>query len=195
MHGSRQFPMPILAREPACFPEDLFDSLWHDRGDSDSCWWLLYTRSRREKDLMRRLVAQNVPFFCPLIGRRTRSPSGRIQESHVPLFPGYVFLHGGEDERRVSLATNCVSRTMPILDQDRLTAELSRIRQLIDSDVAIMPEDRLGPGVEVRVTSGPLRGQEGIVIERRGRRRLLVAVDLLQRGASVDLDECDVERI
>lgn len=190
-----QDSMPILAREPACFPEDLFSHVENQIRSTDVGWWLVYTLSRREKDLMRRLIVSNIPFFCPLIGKRTRSPSGRIQESYIPLFPNYVFLYGSVDDRRTSLTTNCVSTTVPISDQRCISLELSRINDLINTNMLITPESWLEPGMQVRVTSGPLCGQEGVLIERRGKRRLLVAVNLLQQGASVELDDCDVEQI
>lgn len=190
--------MPILAREVDCYPSNLFEGDW-EAGllPAGRNWWLTYSRSRREKDLSRRLAAAGVSFYCPTISRRTRSASGRVRESWVPLFPGYLFLYGTPDDRVAALSTNCVSATVAVADagEERLVGELRAIRRLIESQVPITPEERLESGQPVRVVSGPLRGQEGIVIERRGRRRLLVALQLLQRGASADLDECDVERV
>ena len=185
--------MPVLAREIDCSPGDLLESVAARQHEADECWWVAYTRSRREKDLMRRLVASRRDFYCPIIGKRSRAPSGRIRTSFVPLFPGYVFLFGSEQDRLAALTTNCVSWANPVADSDRLTHELRQIAALIASQVPITPEERLETGIPVRVMTGPLRGQEGIVIERRGKRRLLVSVDLLQQGASVDLDECDVQ--
>jgi Transcription termination factor nusG len=187
--------MPILAREPDCFPPDLFDAVGAGESAGDARWWLVYTQSRREKDLMRRLGASGVSFYCPVFGRRTRGASGRIRESFVPLFPGYVFLHGSHDARLAALTTNCTSSITPVEDQDRLRRELASVRRLLNSNVPVAPEERLEAGMPVRVITGPLRGQEGAVIERLGKRRLLVTVELLQRGASADLDECDVEPI
>lgn len=187
--------MPILNQEPDCYPSDLFDIDGRDADDVPRQWWLIYTRSRREKELMRRLYAGRLPFYGPMISRRTRSPSGRIRESFIPLFPGYVFLHGSEEERRAALTSNCISRITPVVDEGRLAGELAGIARLIASNAALTPERRLETGAAVRVASGPLKGQEGVVIERRGKRRLLVAIDLLQQGASVDLDECDVQPI
>ena len=40
-----------------------------------------------------------------------------------------------------------------------------------------------------------LAGLEGTVIRRRGAERLLVVVEFLQQGASVQLDDFQVERI
>lgn len=190
--------MPILAREPDCFPGDLFDRVLTPRADGWTAgrqWWLVYTRARREKDLVRRLVTLRVPTYCPTLGRRTRASSGRVREAFVPLFPGYVFLFGSAEERHSGLTTNCISTISPVDDQDRLARELDGIRRLIESNRPILPEERIGPGARVRVTSGPLRGQEGILVERRGKRHLLIVVELLRRGASVEIDECDVEAI
>lgn len=184
--------MPILAPEIDRYPSDLFDNV-RQSGDESDRWWLIYTRSRRDKDLMRRLHAEQVTYYGPLISRRRRSPAGRVRESTMPLFPGYVFLRGTDDQRRLALKTNCISTIIPIDDEERLVRELGGIARLIDSRVAITPEQKLQTGQPVRVASGPLKGQEGVVIERRGKRRLLVAIDLLQQGASVDLDECDLQ--
>lgn len=43
------------------------------------------------------------------------------------------------------------------------------------------------------IRSGPFLGIEGFILRRHGQVRLLVAVDFLQQGASVLLDECEVE--
>lgn len=185
--------MPILSRQPDCYPNDLFHTEQLPSDDLSRHWWLIYTRSRREKELMRRLHSARVPFYGPTIGKRQRSPSGRIRESFVPLFSGYVFMHGSEEERRTALTSNCISTITPVADEDRLFTELAGIARLIATKIPITPEQRLQPGQQVRVASGPLKGQMGIVIDRRGKRRLLVAIDLLQQGASVDLDECDVQ--
>ena len=186
--------MPILAREPDCHPADLLEIADRPRPGDDQ-WWLVYTQSRREKDFMRRLMANDVSFYCPVVSRRTRAASGRVRESFVPLFPGYVFLYGTTDDRVTALTTNCVSSISGVDDQDGLVRELAGLRRLLASNLPIMPEERLERGMQVRVVTGPLRGQEGVVIERLGKRRLLVGVELLQRGASVDLDECDVQPI
>ena len=183
--------MPILPREPDVYPLDLLET-WH-LGDSDARWYLLYTLSRREKELSRRLIDHEVPFYGPMIPRKHRSPSGRERKSYVPLFPGYVFLFGNEDQRVVALQTNCISRVLTVHDPDRLVSDLSQIQTLVELDAPLTPESQLGPGRRVRIRNGALLGVEGVVFQRRGQSRLLVAVDFLQQGASVLLDDYLVE--
>jgi len=187
--------MPTLAAEIDIFPSDLLDREEWTHDAEDRCWWALYTRSRREKELMRRLRALEIPFYGPTIERRGRSPQGRVRTSFIPLFSNYVFLYGNASERYKALTTNCVSRDLSVIDGAQLAFDLRQLHQMIESGAPVVPESRLEAGVAVRVRSGPLAGHEGIVLRRRGETRLLVAVRFLQQGASVQIDECDLERL
>jgi len=185
--------MPILPREPAIYPDDLFS----EQVDlpTDAPWWAIYTLSRREKDLMRRLRAMEIPFYCPLIARKTKSPSGRVRKSHVPLFSGYVFAQGDSEQRLQILQTNCVSRTLEVDDAAQLLLDLNQIHQLIDAEVPMTVESKIEPGQPVRVISGPFAGLEGVVLQRRGVEHLIVSVQFLQQGAAVEIEDFQVERI
>jgi transcription antitermination factor NusG len=185
--------MPILPHEPDIWPESLFQQEAVVQGTGT--WWALYTLPRREKDLMRRLLRMEVPFYSPMVKRRSHSPSGRARTSYVPLFPGYVFLFGSEEQRYKSLTTNCVSRCLEVSDGRQLAADLEQIHKLIVADAPLTPEARIEAGMRIRVRSGPFAGLEGMVIKRRGMQRLLVVVHFLQQGASVQLEDYQVERI
>jgi len=186
--------MPILERETDLFPATLFENI-QSTLDSARRWWALYTRSRREKDLMRRLLAFEIPFYGPTVPQQRRSPAGRIRTSHVPLFSNYVFLWGNPDDRYRALSTNCLSRCLEVSQQDSLTNDLRSVHSLINTGEPVTVEERLEPGRRVRVRSGPLAGQKGTVTERRGQRRLLVVVEFLQQAVSVELDDFEVEAI
>lgn len=186
--------MPILAKEPHLFPDHLFSL--EDLGRSAAeRWWALYTRSRREKQLMRYLLSLQVPFFCPLAPQTRRSPAGRVRTSFLPLFANYVFLYGDGTSHSLALKTNCVSRTIAVPDDRQLTHDLRQIHFLLQKDVPVMPETKVEAGARVRIRSGFLAGLEGIVVKRDRQRRLIVAVDFLQQGASVLLDDFDIEPI
>ena len=186
--------MPILTAEPDLFPHDLLDrENWP--ADGEQCWWALYTRSRCEKELMRRLRAFEIPYYGPTIEKRGRTPKGRINTSFVPLFANYVFLYGDATQRYTALTTNCVSRDLVVVEGEQLAADLRQLRRLIQSGLPITVAAKLEPGARVRMRSGPLIGQEGTVLRRHGETRLLVAVKFLQQGATVQIDECDLEQL
>jgi transcriptional antiterminator RfaH len=186
--------VPILPAEPDIYPEDLLDEGETPDG-APSQWWAMYTMARQEKELMRRLRDLRVPFCCPLVKRRTRSPSGRVRVSHVPLFSSYVFVCGDEQQRYRALTTNCVSRCLEVPDALCLVRDLRQIRQLIATDAPLTPEARLTPGRRVRVRAGSMTGLEGTVVKRRGKDWLVVAVEFLQQGASVLLEDFQVEAL
>ncbi len=186
--------MPILTAEADLFPDDLFEDE-ELLASSENRWWVLYTKSRREKELMRRLRALEVPFFGPTVEHRSRTPGGRVLKSYLPLFPNYVFMLADATQRYAALTTNCVSRDLPVACGDELECDLRQLRRLIQTGVPLVAERYLDAGVRVRVRTGPLEGLEGTVLQRRGDTRLLVAVRFLQQGASVQLDECELERL
>jgi transcriptional antiterminator RfaH len=183
--------MPILACEPDLYPANLFD----DAAADSKPWWVLYSYSRQEKQLCRLLLQQEIPFFCPTIAKRYRSPAGRMRVSHLPLFANYVFLHADNEQRYHSVATGLVHRCLPISEPEKFLRELVQIKRLIDLGVPLTPEEKLQPGAWVRIKSGPMTGLQGQVLKRRGERRLLVAVNFIQRGASLELGDWELERI
>lgn len=180
--------MPILKREDDIFPSDLLenDSILTD---SDRKWWCIYTISRREKDLMRKLASLKIAHYGPVIPKRYRSPSGRLRTSYVPLFPNYVFMWGNEEDRYQAMTTNCISRCNPIEDREQLVRDLRQIHCVVDAGVALTPEARLEPGNRVRVRSGPFARYEGTVIRREGKTRLLLSIQFLEQGVSMEMDE------
>lgn len=178
--------MPILGKEPDLFPEMLLDEPM--AAESDRRWMVLYTRSRQEKSLARELLRRSIPYFLPMV-KTTRQRAGRRFSTFNPVFSSYLFLFASEVERVASLATNRVSRVIQVEDADTLVHDLRQIRQLIASNAPLTIESRLEPGNRVRVRSGPFAGIEGTVLQRRGMTRLLVSVNFLQQGASVEIED------
>lgn len=179
--------MPLLPSEPAVFPEDLLTQPEENLPRGMSRWWVLHTKPRAEKSLARRLIASRSPFFLPLYSRTWRS-GRRMQTSHLPLFPGYIFLLGDDQVRLMALQTNLVASTLWVEDQSELHGDLVRVHELIVSGAPLSPEERLEPGMRVEITSGPLTGLEGKVIRRGSRLQFYVEVNFLQRGASVQVE-------
>ena len=184
--------MPILAPETNLQPSNLLD-LDHVGGGPSRRWWAVYTLSRREKEFMRRLQALQGSFYCPIIPQRGKSPAGRMRISYLPLFTNYVFLCGDENAPYQAMTTNCVSQCVEVIDGEQLTQDLRQIRDLIDAGIPVTRESRLDAGDAVRVKTGNFRGYEGKIIQREGQTRLLVAVKFMQQGASVVLEDCEVE--
>ena len=159
-----------------------------DSDEEPRRWWAMYTRARQEKALARDMFQWQIPFYLPLIPK-TREYGRRRVRATIPLFAGYLFLYGTEDERVKSLTTNRVSRNLEVKDEAQLVAELANLKRLIDAGAPLTLESRLAKGALVRIRRGPLAGVEGVVLKRHGQTRLLVSVNFLQKGASVAIED------
>jgi transcription antitermination factor NusG len=73
--------------------------------------------------------------------------------------------------------------------------EVESIRTLVDSPFAVRPWPFLKAGTRVRVEYGPLRGAEGIVLERKDEWMMVVSVEILQRSIAVELDRSLLTRV
>jgi transcription antitermination factor NusG len=177
---------------PNVYPEALLAGLTDE--PCDRRWWVIYTRSRQEKALARDLFGYGVPYYLPLV-RKTNIYNGRRVSAQHPVFANYIFLFGSDHERVRCLTTNRVSRTLSVTEPERLLFDLRQLDQLIQSNSPLTVESRLVPGNRVRIRRGPLAGLEGTVLVRRGRARLLVRVDFLQQGASVEVEDFLLEPI
>lgn len=182
--------MPILAHEPSLYPADLFQRPALEQ--CDRRWWALHTKPRQEKCLARYLHQAGTPFYLPLVPKR-RVQNGRKLESHIPLFTSYVFLLGTEEQRLDCLSTNRVTQVIEVIEQGQLLTDLAQIQRLIEANAPLTLEQRIEAGQRVRVKSGSLMGLEGMVLARRKESRLLVAVQFLQQGVSVEVDDFTLE--
>tara|TARA_R110002049_G_scaffold72490_2_gene187233 strand:- start:274997 stop:275482 length:486 start_codon:yes stop_codon:yes gene_type:complete len=156
---------------------------------------MMYTKSRQEKQLMRRLRRLEIPYYGPQIEKRQRSPSGRIRTSYVPLFTNYVFACGDDEARYKAVCTGCIQKVTEITDAPEFLHDLRQIRSLIVMGVPLTIESRLEAGQPVRVRSGSFAGYEGIVLRREQETRLLVCVRFMEQGVSVKLEDCQLEPI
>ena len=182
-----------LAESVDIFPEQLLEEDFQ-LASSERRWRVLYTKSRHEKAVAKHLTALEIPYFLPLVTKVSIS-RGRKTKSRIPLFSNYVFMFGDDEERLQAWTTNRLSRVLDVDDTTQLRNDLWQLSQAISSGAPLTKEERLVPGQHVRVRSGQLRGMEGTVIERQGKRRLLVAVNFLQQGASIALDDFQIEAL
>lgn len=178
-----------LLEEPCQSPEVLcpIDAL-------SGLWWVVHTRSRCEKALAEDLGRRGIGYFLPLTHQRRRH-GRRMADVDLPLFPGYLFLCGGDDERYATLMTHRAAGIIPVADQDRLKNELRQIHRVLlsNNDVDLYPA--LRKGRRCRVTRGPLTGLEGVVLRRRDVYRIYIGVEVLGQSAEIQIDPSLLEPI
>jgi len=162
--------------------------------DFEGNWWVAHTKSRNEKALAGQLVNRHVPYFLPMHWKASKS-RGRTIRSLLPLFPGYLFFCGGDDERLEVLKTNRTANILPVEDQARLVQELLPIETLLKLGKTVIPHEYLKVGQKCRVIAGPLQGTEGIVVATPKETRLVLQVDMLGQAASVEIASDMIEKL
>lgn len=160
---------------------------------SESHWYACYTRARHEKQVEQLLRQRGFESFLPLIPR-VRQWKDRKKLVEFPLFPSYVFgrftlkeLHGVLTTPGVSTVVRASGYPTPIPEHD---IENVRLFARAIAETGVEPEQRpyLVEGQWVKVLEGPFEGVEGIVIEQRGRKRVLVGVEAIGQGLEIDID-------
>jgi transcription termination/antitermination protein NusG len=159
-------------------------------------WYALYTRSHCEQLVYEQLTAKGFHLFLPRIDIWSRRGGTRHLIS-VPMFPGYLFLRHAID--KISYIEVRKARGLVrILGErwDKLIAvpdaEIDAIQTSLQASVPVMPHPYLREGQRVRITQGPLRGVEGILLQSKPAKGLLIlSVGLLQRSIAVEID-CSV---
>jgi transcriptional antiterminator NusG len=161
-------------------------------------WYALYTRSRFEKKMLGELTDRSIEVFLPMreILSRWKDRKKRVW---IPLFPGYIFVnHVDTPENRFRIlnipgAVRFVGNeghALPIPEE-----QIQYVRRFLESSIAIDPYPYIRVGCRVEVIAGPLKGIQGILVEKRGRFRFVIQVDLIRQAVSVAIDASDVRPI
>jgi transcriptional antiterminator RfaH len=150
-------------------------------------WWVVHTRSRNEKALAHDLISKDISYFLPM-SWKVRRKSRRTIRSFLPLFSGYLFFCGKENQRVELLKTNRVAHLIEVEDQQKLLDELVQVNQALQSGAPLTPHKYIKAGQRCRVIAGPLIGLEGIVVRSKNATRLVLQIDMLGQAASVEID-------
>jgi len=116
----------------------------------------------------------------------------------APLFPGYIFCQFDAQKRLPILVTpgvvGVVGRgRIPVPIED---SEIAAIQTVVSSGFHAEPWPYLEIGQRIRIEdeslNSSLNGLEGILINFRGRQRIVVSVSLLRRSVALEIDRSRV---
>lgn len=154
---------------------------------STAPWWLLHARPRCEKKMDLWLEQQGFDHYLPLREKIREYPGKRVSFHH-PLFPGYTFGAFDLTQRNAVYGSGHVAAVIEVQDQARLLSELDAIRRVLELGLGLADCPYLGVGRRARITTGRLKGLEGMVLRRSGRTKLVLSVDLLQRSVELEIE-------
>ena len=153
-------------------------------------WYVVYVRSRHEKKVYHLFVEMGIESSLPLI-KTTRKWSDRKKKVEMPLFRGYVFVRidVGTDKRNI-LITDGVVKFIGIRNNpSRIPDEqIHWIHMMVEESDTVQNENVIPVGQKVRVTAGPFKGIEGVVMRSGKRPRLVVHIESIMNAVSVDIN-------
>ena len=160
-------------------------------------WYTLKVRSGGEPAAMAALRYLGFDPYCPMRKERRRY-SDRMKVVDAAVFAGYVFCRFDAQHKLPIISSPGVEYIVGFSDGPTAVPEeeISNIRRMLDAGAS--PTRSLPRGQRVRVTHGPLRGVEGVLVrDAAGGDRLVVSIELLNQGAYIEIGQeevCPIER-
>ena len=157
-------------------------------------WYAVWTRSRHEQVVREQLQQKRIDVFLPTVAKWSRWKD-RKKKIDWPLFPGYCFARFDPSNRLAILKCTGVVSIVSVEGEPAPIPEhqIDGIRRLIESDLAFDPCPMLREGMMVEVVHGPLKRVIGRLVRKNDKARLVLSVDLIGQGVSVEVDAADVK--
>jgi transcription antitermination factor NusG len=169
-----------------------------DTGDISGLYWFaIHVKSRHEFKVADRLIKSGIEVFLPAAERLTEWKD-RNKLVRFPLFPCYLFVHTtrSHHEKLTVLKTQGVINFLnsaPGEPESIPEEQIISLKQAVESKAQLDPYPYLQAGQRIRIKKGPLKGVEGILVEKAGQHKLILSVDLLRQSTAVTIQSSDVE--
>ena len=153
-------------------------------------WYVLYTRSRAERQVARMLEEMGFKVFCPVI-TEVKQWNDRKKKITSPLFKSYVFIFLHENEREEVFEVPGVVRYLYWLGKPAVIRdeEIQTIRDWLNNDLYRDVEvGHLSAGDKITIANGSFKGKTAIISEV-GKHRLKLILKSLDLVVSVRVSD------
>jgi len=154
-------------------------------------WMIIHTKSRREKKIARFCANTDIKYYLPLEKRIKIYGRKRVQTT-LPLFPGYLFCFADEREQYQLLLTHQVANILKVSNQLELLEDIEKIFITESANYNLCSCELHIEGRKARIKSGPLMGIEGIISRLKGKDRIVLNINIINRAAAVYLNRVDI---
>ncbi len=165
-------------------------------------WYAVHTKSRHEDKVYLGLVQKSFPVFLPKMEVWSKRKDRR-KKIHLPMFPGYLFVELLSLENNVKLDVLKTAGVVRILGKPTGSEPIpvpddtiDALKRLVQSKVEIQHFQYPHAGETARITDGPFKGIEGIVLSTDYERELFViSIELLQRSVAIKVEGFQIEKV
>ena len=157
-------------------------------------WYAIYVRSKHEKNVHSALLNKGIESSLPL-KTVIRQWSDRKKKVQLPMFRGYVFVKINLDIDKLNvLQTPGIVKFIHFKNQIPAIPEeqIFWLDTLLSSKSEINYETQYLTGNEVEVIAGPFKGLKGKVIKQKSVFRVVLWIDIIMQGVSIEIDSADL---
>ncbi len=160
-------------------------------------WYALYTKSRTEKKVYQLLREKRIEAYLPLL-KTLKRWSDRKKWVEEPLFRSYIFIRISERERLDAIRTDGVVRMItfqgrPVSIPDK---QIEAVRAYInEGEDRVEKEVQFERGNRVEVTRGTLQGLQGIMVETKGKKRVMVEIEGIGEKIMLNIPKSSLKSI
>ena len=154
-------------------------------------WYALYTKSRAEKKVYDELMQRGIETYLPL-RKELKHWSDRKKWIESPIIHSYVFVHIPDSdylrvfEAKGVMAYVSIKRKAVVIPDH----EIEAMKRAVNSKLSLNVEpSNIQKGQIVTISSGPLKGITGEVVEVQGTKKFYLRISNIGYTLVVTLDD------
>ena len=165
---------------------------WQDRIQATaSPWVVVNTQPHRERIALENLERQEFDAYCPMI-RKRRSHARRVESVLRPLFPNYLFVRANLKLARWRPILSTYGVRTIIRAGDELSfiedAFIANLKAREIDGAIVRPAAPYKIGQRVQIAAGAFDGLIATIIDTRENDRLVLLLDMMNRGIHVHVE-------
>ena len=165
-------------------------------------WYAVHTKSRHEDMVHLGLTQKAFHAFLPKMEVWSKRKDRR-KRIMIPMFSGYLFVELNSVDNQTKVNVLKTFGVVRILGKPRSAdpipvpdAKIDAIQRIIRSKVEVQQLQYPKVGEPARITDGPFKGIEGLVLRTDYEKELFViAIELLQRSVAIKLEGFQIARL
>ncbi|MBN2166190.1 MAG: UpxY family transcription antiterminator [Marinilabiliaceae bacterium] len=162
---------------------------------TENNWYALYTRSRTEKKVFEQFSIAGIESYLPM-KKELRQWSDRKKWVEMPLINSYIFVK--LPSIRLRDVYNIHGVVAFVNDNGKPAIipnnQIDAMRRTIDNHLSFSVQStQLEKGQTIKITSGPLVGIEGEILQIKGSKKLIIQVSHIGYTMIIDMANASFE--
>lgn len=166
--------------------------------EQEARWFAVYTRYKREKQVLKRLQEKGIETYLPL-QRVKRYYTRKVKQVELPLISCYLFTKITKPEYIPVLDTPDVVKFVRF-SKNLISIperEIKLIQRVVGEDIEleIEPTRQMRKGDEVEIIGGRLTGLKGTLVSLEGKKHFVIELENLGYAMRMQVDPQYIRKI